>query len=336
MTAHPTPREEQPQGAVVDPRWVALVTYLVLTVVVGFLDYRVRRHVDHVATVYIPQVLYGSYGAPTIYRVLAPWLIERTAALTGLTLMQAFLVTRLLVIFAALLVFDRYLRTWFTPTVSLAGTVAMTALLPLTLTNSYPHPDSFPELLLFTAGCLAIARGRHERLVPIVAVATLNRETAAFLVLLWASVYWRPWPERRLIGWGLAIGSAWAAVYVGLRAWRGVQHYQYWMVKENLGVLGLLPANFDPYTRASAYFWILLAAPLLWLAFRARRRADLPAFLRRSPEIGCVTLVIGFLFAAVIESRVFTPLLPLLLPAALAALVAPAPVGHAAGRHPLV
>jgi hypothetical protein len=336
MTASSTTRADQAQGAVVDPRWVAFVTYLVLTVVVGFLDYRVRGHVDHVAKVYIPQVLDGSYGAPTIYRVLAPWLIERTAALTGLTLMQAFLVTRLLVVFVALLVFDRYLRTWFTPLVSLAGTVAMTALLPLTLTNSYPHPDSFPELLLFTAGCLAIARGHHGWLVPIVAIATLNRETAAFLVLLWASLYWRPWPDRRFIGWGLAIGAAWATVYVGLRAWRGVQHYQYWMVKENLGVLGLLPANFDPYTRASAYFWILLAAPLLWLAFRARRRADLPVFLRRSPEVGCVTLVVGFLFAAVIESRVFTPLLPLLVPAALASLVGPAPGAHRAVRQPLV
>jgi len=332
MTTSPDARG---QDSVVDPRWVALVVYLVLTVVIGFLDYRVRRHVDHVATVYIPQVLDGSYGAPAIYRVLAPWLIERTAALTGLTLMHAFLTTRLLVILATLLVFDRYLRTWFTPVVSLAGTVAMVALLPLTLTNSYPHPDSFPELLLFTAGCLAIARGQHGWLVPLVAVAAMNRETTAFLVLLWASLYWRKRPDARLMGWGLAIGGAWAAVYAGLRAWRGVQHYKYWMVKENLGVLSLLPSGFDPYTRASAYFWILLAAPLLWLAWQARRRVDLPPFLRRAPEVACVTLVVGFLFAAVIESRIFTPLLPLLIPSALAALVWPQ-TARGTAREPLV
>ena len=332
----PAPRIPDEQGSVVDTKWVALAVYVVLTVVIGFLDYRVRRHVDHVATVYIPQVLDGTYGAPAIYRVLAPWLIERTAALTGLTMMQAFLVTRLLVIFAALCVFDRYLRTWFSAVVSLAGTVAMAALLPLTLTNSYPHPDSFPELLLFTAGCLAIARGWHGPLVALVAVATVNRETTAFLVLLWAAIYWLPRPGARLAGWGLAIGGAWACVYAGLRGWRGVQHYQYWMVKENLGVLGLLPPGFDPYTRASAYFWILLAAPLLWLAWRARVRPDLPVFLRRAPEVACVMLVVGFLFAAVIESRIFTPLLPLLIPAALAALAPPASGSGAAGRQPLV
>lgn len=335
MTAGASSPTPETGGSVVDPRWVALVVYVVLTVVIGFLDYRVRGHVDHVAKVYIPQVLDGTYGAPAIYRVLAPWLIERTSALTGLSLMGAFLVTRLLVVFAALLVFDRYLRTWFTPLASMAGTVAMVALLPLTLTNSYPHPDSLPELLLFTLGCLLIARGRHAWLVALVVVSTVNRETTAFLVLLWVSLNWRPRPDARTLGWGLALGGAWTAVYASLRVWRGVQHYQYWMVNENLGVLGLLPSNFDPYTRASAYFWILLAVPLLWLAWHARRRPDLPTFLRRAPEVACVNLVIGFLFAAVIESRVFTPLLPLLVPTALAALVAPAQ-STAASRQPLV
>ena len=74
---------------------------------------------------------------------------------------------------------------------SLSGGLAAAAFLPLTFTNSWAHPDSFPELCLFTLGCLTIARGWDNLLYPVLVVATLNRETAAFLVMVWASVRWQ-------------------------------------------------------------------------------------------------------------------------------------------------
>ena len=63
--------------------------------------------------------------------------------------------------------------------------------MPLTYTNSWPHPDHIPELALFTLACLAVARGHDGWFAAALIVASLNRETSAFL---WSSS--TPWRGR--------------------------------------------------------------------------------------------------------------------------------------------
>jgi hypothetical protein len=296
--------------------WCVLL-YVTLAVATGFADLHMRAHADNVTKSYIPGVVAGTESAPGRYRVLAPLLIDGAAKVTGASLESAWHLTRLLFIFLAYCAIHAYLRTWFSSEAAFAGVALTAATLPLTFTNSWPHPDSIPELGLFTLGALAIARRADGLFAVTLAAAALNRETSAFLVLLYFA---QPWTRSRAVRAAL-FGLEWLAIYAGLRLARGLQHYEYLQAGRNLSDLGLLPANYDPYYRAYAYFAVVLFGPMLYLALKAR---DTPPYVRRSLLVVPVVVAVAFTFSSIIESRIFTPLYPLVLPGLMFCLFVPA------------
>jgi hypothetical protein len=302
---------------------IALVVYVGAAVALGFADFKMRRFPSHVVTDYIPGVLNGSYGAPATYRVLAPYLTHYFTVWTGLEPVLAFVITRLVIIYAALVAIHVYLRVWYSSAASLAGGLAVAAFMPLTFTNNWAHPDSFPELCLFTLGGLAVARGWDALLYPLLVVSTLNRETTAFLVMLWASVRWG---TLRPVGFAARLASfaaVWAIVYASLRWWRGLEHYQYWMLDQNLEVLKILPSGFDPYTRIVGYLGLVFLLIPAGLAINGARMSDAPSFFRRALPVALLFVVTSTLFSALAESRIFLPMVPLLLPGAMCVFVEP-------------
>jgi hypothetical protein len=299
----------------------ALLLYPVIAVSLAFLDHRVRRFPQHVVTDYGPSVIAGTSGAPAKYRVLMPFALDWLASATGADPYHLFLAVELLAILGALIAFHFYLRTWYSAEASLGGTATMAAVLPLTFTNSWAHPDTFPDLILFTAGCLLIARRRDLLLYPLLIVGMLNRETIGFLAVLWAVVRLR---DRGGASIPVAIArstpyfAVCGAVYVLVRWIRGFEHYRMYMLPENISVLGTLPAGFDPYTRVAGYFSLLLLVPAFGLGVTALRARACPVFFSSALIVATLIAVVAWLFAAIIEVRVFVPVLPLIFPAAMA------------------
>jgi hypothetical protein len=290
--------------------------YVTLAVALGFADVRMRAHTDNVIKSYIPGVVTGTESAPGVYRVLAPFTIDGIARATGASLLAVWYVTRLVFFYTALCVMHVYLRTWFPPGEAFAGVAFTAATFPLTFTNSWPHPDHVPELALFTLGAWAIARRRDASFAVALALAAFNRETSVFLVLLYFVA--GPLTISRFARTGL-FGMEWFAIYAGLRWARGLHHYEYWQFSRNVADLGLLPAPFDPYYRAYAYFGIALFGPLIYLAVCSQAA---PSFARRALLVVPIFVAVCFTFSNIIESRIFTPLYPLVLPAVLSALYA--------------
>jgi hypothetical protein len=301
---------------------LAVVLYVVLAIATGFVDLRVRPYPDHGYTKYVPGVIDGTYGAPGIYRVLVPYSFDWLVRTTGIEPSTLWHLSRLLLLFGSYVTFHWYLRTWTTVGGAVGGTAIVAALLPMTFTNSWAHPDHFAELLLFTAGCAAVARNREGLFAGVLLLASLNRETAVFLVLLYLVV--RPLSMPHLVRTA-AFGALWALVFVGLRAWRGFEHYEYWQLGRNLEFLRLLPPPRDPYYRAYAWFGVVAFAPLLWIASRARGAQ--PVFVRRALWVVPVIALVAFTISSIIESRIFTPLFPLVVPAVVCTFTEPA---HAA------
>ena len=293
------------------------LVYISLAVSIGFADLRMRPHTNKVVADYIPGVLANTESAPGAYRVLAPFVIDKVAAASGASRQATWYATRLIFIFLALLSMHAYLRTWFRPEQAFTGVAITAATLPLTFTNSWPHPDSMPELALFTLGAMAAARGAHLGFGIVLALAALNRETSVFLVLLYAVALPR---SRAHVYRTAAFAVEWAAIYGALRAVRGMRHYDYWQAARNWADLGLLPAPYDPYYRVYAYFVIFLFGPLLYLAFRAAARKNAPSFVTRALLIVPAFVTVAFLFSNIIETRIFTPLYALIVPAAMFAL----------------
>ena len=306
----------------------ALILYVSVAVALGFVDHRVRRFADHAVTTYIPEVVRGTAEPPGRYRVLAPFLIDGVQRVVGGSPLVTFLLIRLVVIYAALVTTHVYLRRWYDSFAAVGGTLLLAALLPLTFTNSWAHPDSLFELLLFTGGCIAIVDRRDGWFIVWLVAAALNRETSAFLLILWA------WNRLASGAWRVAwlrvggVGALWVGITGGIRWVRGFEHYQYWMLPTNLANLIPLPANFDPYVRVSGYMWLLLSLTVFGFAALGVRRFGFSSYFGRTLGVASLLLMTGLMISSTIESRIFTPLLPLLLPATLAGIGAvPAGLG---------
>jgi hypothetical protein len=303
----------------------ALVLYICVAVSVAFVDHRVRRERfrEHVVTEYIPSVIAGTSGAPAKYRVLMPYVLDGVARRTRADRYVLFLLSEFVFVAASLMVTHAYLRQWHSASAAAGGTFALAALMPLTFTNTWAHPDTFPDLFLFTAGCLAVVTRRDVLLAAILFVGMFNRETMGFLALLWARHRFPEWRQPQTSARAVVIFGVGAAVYIGLRWARGFEHYEMWMLSQNLESMKVLPAGFDPYTRIAGFFWLILVGVPGSLAFTAARQPGSPPFFRHAFEIAALFVVVAWLFAAIIETRVFLPVLPLLLPAATAAFAEP-------------
>jgi hypothetical protein len=287
----------------------ALVLLAIVSVASGFVDLRMRQYPLRAYDEFIPRVVDGTADAPERYRVLVPFTVYGIVQSTGIPIPIVWHATRLALFFAAYIIFYAYLRTWFGHTPSLLGTALVAATLPLTFTNSWAHPDHVAELALFTAGCAAIAAHRVGWLAAILALATVNRETAVFLIPLYVLTGQR---IRSRLGVAAALALEWSAIYVGLRLWRGFVQYDYAQFGRNLQFLKLLPAAYDPYARAFAYFGLVLFGGFLYVALT--HSAGRPLFMTRAlwvvPMFGVVALTIS----SIIETRIFTPLYALVVP----------------------
>lgn len=300
------------------PRWQVTAILLTLVVASGFVEFRIRLFPEYGYTTYIPGVIEGTYGAPAIYRVLVPfgntWLVHAT----GWSPAAVWHAMRLAWFFAAFVAVMIHLRSWFNERVALAGVCAVAAALPLTYTNSWAHADSIPELALFTLGCAAVVRGWDATFAVVLVVAAFNRETAGFLI----PVYFF---GRRLTLRHTARSAAFAAlflaIFIGLRLWRGVEHYDYWQFGRNLEFLKLLPPPYDVYKRSYAWFVVVLAGPAA--AIIASRWRQIPWNARRLIWASAPFLLTTITISSIIETRIFIPLIPLLLPALFWALLPP-------------
>jgi hypothetical protein len=322
------PRETSPAVAgLTRTDWFALLLYVSVAIAVGFADYRVRPGMqqDYGLAKYIPGVIDGSIGAPATYRVLAPYTIDFFVRLTGLEPLVAFVVSRLLFIYAALATTHLYLRQWYSSAASVGGTLGVAALLPLTFTDGWAHPDSFPELFLFTLGCALVARKRDLAFLVVLVLAMLNRETSAFLALLWAAFRLSENRSPATLSRAIVFGLSCVAVYVGMRWLRGMQHYDYVMLGENWANLKPAGPGYDPYRRLFGLFWLILLAVPAWLAaVTATVRTGTPLFIRHAVPVAAAYLVTCWTISRLIEARILLPMFPLLLPAVMAAFTRPA------------
>lgn len=306
-----------------------LPLYLAAATAMGFVDYHVRTYPDLGFEQYSPSVLAGTAEPPGRYRVLAPYVYDGLRRATGLSPLYAWLVFRWVSLVLALAAGHLYLTTWFDRGQAVAGNMLMLALMPLTFTNAWPHPDHFVELFLFTLACACIARGWFYAFMAALALSALNRETSVFLLPL----FWLAVPDSA--GHRLRVASAaalWGAIYVGLRWALGFETYDAWQAVRNLGWFQPLSAAYPPYYRIRGWFYLLLLVPCFWLAAASWRQQ--PRFARVATAIVAPAfVVVGFLFSSVIESRIFAPVMALLLPGVLFALFpGAAPPSGRAGR----
>lgn len=252
--------------------------------------------------------------APWTYRVAMPAVAEVTerviAPVFGRSSLEAaYIGWHFAAVFGFLLLFHAWLRTWLDPAWTVAGVLLAAALHAPTYRFYWFGPDSAVDLVVWVAAALLARRGRDAWLVPLAFLGSLNRETAVFVLPIWAALRWGELPAGRIAALGAAIAAAWAAPFVGLRLVIGLRPW-------SVSVPELLRDNLQPdwLAYALAFFGALLVLPWLDLA-----RA--PAALRRLALVLVPTyLPLQLAFGRIREIRLFLPLLLVLVPLALLAL----------------
>lgn len=271
--------------------------------------YQVRRH---------QEILDGSGKSPYVYRQLVPRLAEATRPLLArlgvdggmASLDWSYVVWRGLFTFAFLVLFHLWLTAWLDPPWAVAGTLLVAALHPPSYLFYWFQPDSALDYVVWTAAALISLRPRGQLwLLPLVAVGTLNRETALFAVAIHLALRWGEEPAGRLLARTAALGATWAAVFLGLRLAIGWQ-------EQKVTVAQMLGENFAG--PGWAIYALSFFGALWFLPFVGWHRR--PAPLRRLAVGLAPYLALQPLFGRIRETRLILPLALVLVPLALLAL----------------
>ena len=167
------------------------------------------------------------------------------------------------------------LRSWFTDEAALIAALIAACTIRITMRQHDYAPYSFLEPTFVAMTLLAILHRQHVLLGVLVAVASFNRETAVFLVLL--HLVTSDW-SRQAWARTIAYGSIWAAIFLGIRAVTG-EGERYWTIERifrtNMAQPGLAAANL---TMLFGVCWLF--AVLGWSrapSFIRRERSSFPS-----------------------------------------------------------
>jgi len=266
------------------------------------------------------QILRGTAESPYRYRVLVPFVGEALTRALGAVLpgdrafLLAYALYDLAAIFFLLGVLYRYLRAWFSNEQALVGVLFAAATMPMALRDHYFQPWSILEAGLFAAGLLCVRDKRYRLLALVVALASLNRETAVFIPLAFLCAFVgakgedganRPSGAKAALLFGGYV-AIWAAIFFGLRAFLGD-------APRVVTVEELLARN----TNAAAIFRSVMRVALIFGAFwifavAGFRRA--PGFVQRTALLAPPYLAVIALWGVWHEVRLLMPLYAIVIP----------------------
>jgi hypothetical protein len=265
-----------------------------------------------------------TFEKANLTRVFYPALMTALDKIPGISPEQAFSLLRIGFVFLFYLIFHFYIREWGDEKNAFLGTLFVGATIPLTFNNWFELPTEFPEMIFFTLGIWSIYKGKFWALVLITFFATLNRETAAFLPLLYLFVVFdlksfkkNPAKAAKTFFAVFIVGLAWLIPYVSLRFLSGLGtewNHQDSILHNTTGLAAFFQ-NFNPFNYFLFYLYLF---GIIWIIPFLHWR-KLSFFWRRILLTTPIILFI-FLFAGgfLSEPRELVPLYPILVPPALA------------------
>jgi hypothetical protein len=293
------------------------VTALDYSFVVGEPTLLARREIHH-------SVFNHTATAPERHRWLAPLFIEGAIKVFGrgtpydVAFDRTYAVFYVVAITAMIWALFAYLRVWFSDEQALIAVLLFASTMRITIRQHDYAPGSYLEPTFFALGLLLILRDRRILLGLLITVATLNRETAIFLVLLYAVT--QP-PTKKNLQTTLVFAVIWASVFAGVRSVAGPGE-RYWELERiwrtNISQPGLTLYNLTAFLG------------VMWL-FAVAGFSRAPKFVRRTAAIVPVYIAVVAIWGIWWEVRLLMSLLPIVLPLALSYIVEPAIEPRATG-----
>jgi hypothetical protein len=247
-------------------------------------------------------------------RVLMPYLASAIRAVTRADFHMIYRLLAAVSVFGTLLAYRRYLTCFMRP--AAAGLMAVGIIYPLLwnlcLLNNLYFPFDLPSILFFIIGLDAVYRRNLPAFYAALLLGMLNRETAAFLILIFVFSMYGRMPLRRLLGHLVAQVVVAAGLKLGISAALDVKvdWFEGSHLAHNAGVLRdmfTLQGNaLKDWGKALLVFgglWLVL--PFVW--------KKQPGSLRRVVLVVVPFIAAMVLRAVVDEIRDYTELIPVIL-----------------------
>jgi hypothetical protein len=256
-------------------------------------------------------IIHHTGASPDVYRMLIPQsarlveaLIEHLHPMSHHTaLIAAYCGIQAIAIVFSLTMLYRLFREMFPEWLSLLGIMIVS--LSMLVAYQEVQPWSLLDPGIYALGMLLALRRSTWALIPLIAIATLNRETACFLVVLLALALYRDADKVGSAMWAGIYSLVWAAFFFGIRHHVGSHPHAYTVteyLQGNLGagiILTCLKAFLflGPLWALIPYSWSTVPKPVRHAAFA------FPIFL-----VGAAPFSLWW------ETRLWTPFYCVLIP----------------------
>ena len=266
------------------------------------------------------QILNHTERPPNQYRVLVPYALEPPIRFLANYMPYEKSFGRVYALFyiasltAILYSLFAYLRIFFTEEQAMVGALIPAATMPMALRSFDYAPYSQLEPTFFALALILMYHRRHIWLGALIALATINRETAVFLVFLFLVVY--PLTRARVVTSAIYL-AIWAAVYFGLQWTIPVGRPRFFTLET------VWYGNTHEWSQIliSAVNIVLLFGAFWMFALLGLSRA--PSFVRRSALIAPLYLLTVGAWGVWVEVRLLQPLYPIIIPLGLSYLFTP-------------
>ena len=174
-------------------------------------------------------------------------------------------------------------------------------ILPLTVFFGYIY--DLPQLFLFTLGLIFMVRKQWHFYLPVLTIATVNKETSIFLIMIFALYFFRSLSRKTYLG----LLTVQSIIYIFVH---GLIVYLY---RNNPGqpIDWTIEFHIKQYTHYPITFLVTLLffGVILFLVFKGWQYK--PFFLRISFSIFFIVLILFFTAGREMEFRVFMDILPI-------------------------
>ena len=263
---------------------------------------------------------YSNNEQSRLFQFLIP---EALKQCFGISIINAYILQRWLLVFVTLLCFHFYLKRWFDTRLAFTGVLFLAVIMPLTFKNDLQ--ESTPLLLLtFLLALWAIREHHTVWYMLVISLGALNNETVLILPLVFLFYNFEDFRLKSLIklAWITLVSSLPAYVIVGTIRYitrESPRLAPLWQWDNNLkGILKQIGA----FPWDATYFFVFFIFGFFWLyAFLGYSRQ--PLFLKRAALMVPFFVLAHFLGGMINEVRLMLPLSFVIIPMALLYLFPP-------------
>lgn len=257
--------------------------------------------------------------SPNNYRVLVPYLIELINwVIPGNdqnSFKLAYFLYYLLSFNFSFFLIYMYLNIWHTKVYSILGTMIAGISSLVAYGIGFFQPWSILEIGLFTGSLIFMYRGQFIHLLIITAVATLNRETAFFIPLLFflINMKWtKPFITRKKLFQSAVLFGVWLGIILLLR---GIID-----TPAGYSLMRLIRMNLEPIAIIRSLINLSLFLGGFWLLLSPGYK-QAPDFVRITWRVVPFYLLMYLIFGLWYEVRLLTLLYPILVTTGLFGLI---------------